>query len=40
MTDINDFVAEYERNEKNQADLDDSRFGEIYLDDKMENYED
>lgn len=35
MNDINDFVVEYERNEKNQADLEDSRFGEIYLDDKQ-----
>lgn len=34
------FVECYERAERNQIDLEDTRFGEIYLDDKQEeNYD-
>lgn len=38
MTEFNldQAVVEYERHEKNEVDFDDIRFGEIYLDDKME----
>lgn len=32
--DLNDFVASYEQHENNLNALEDSRFGEIYLEDE------
>lgn len=34
--DLDSFVADYERHERNEVDFDDIRFGEIYLDNNSE----
>lgn len=40
MQDIDKMVEEVEQRERNVADFEDSRFGEIYLDDKQEAFND
>lgn len=36
---LDEAVSTYELQERNFVDFDDIRFGEIYLDDKMEEFE-
>ena len=38
--DIDTFVTEYENHERNIVDLEDIRFGEIYLNDREEKFYD
>lgn len=35
---LEDAVSTYEQQERNFVDFDDIRFGEIYLDDKLEEF--
>ena len=38
MVDIDSFVSDYESQERNLVDLEDTRFGEIYLNDREEKF--